>query len=395
MPPVFAGLIGAATTLLLVILVFAIRRTLEGRQQLSAPRAGSIASTDMSTVVSTLPAGTVLVGSHDEVLTTNQTAVALGLARGTRVGFPELLELVRGARASGEIFRGRIDRERAPGVGGVRLTGRVVPLEDGVVLVIAEDEAARQRGEDVRRDFVANVSHELKTPIGAIGILAEAVEAASDDPEAVSRFAGRLQMESTRLAELVGQIIDLSLLQSADPVGATEVIDVEDVVDEALVRCREAADNRNVVLSRTQDGPAHVMGDRWQLTDAVTNLVQNAISYSDKRARVAVSVVATGTADERFVDIKVSDNGIGIAQEEQDRIFERFYRVDYGRSRESGGTGLGLSIVRHIAVAHGGTVSVWSQPRQGSTFTLRLPMQQLRSPAGSGTQGSDAQEWAP
>lgn len=377
MPPVFAGLIGAATTLLVLVLVLAIRRTVDGRQQLVAPRAGSIASTDMSRVVDTLRAGTLLVGSHDEVLTTNQTALAMGLARGTRVGFPELLELVRQARSSGEIFRGHIGRERVPGVDLVQLTGRVVPLEDGVVLVIAEDEAATQRVEAVRRDFVANVSHELKTPIGAISILAEAVEAASDDPEAVSRFAGRLQMESARLVELVGQIIDLSLLQSDDPVSSPEVVDIEDVIDEALARCREAADNRHVVLSRSQDQPAHVMGDRWQLTDAVTNLVQNAISYSERRARVAVSVVSAVSGDDRFVDIKVSDNGIGISPAEQERIFERFYRVDYGRSRESGGTGLGLSIVRHIAVAHGGSIAVWSQPRQGSTFTLRLPSQQV------------------
>lgn len=375
MPPVFAGLIGAVTTLLLVVLVLTIRRTLEGRQQLSEPRAGSVASSDLSRVVDTLRAGTMLVGSHDEVLTTNQTALAMGLARGSRVGFPELLELVRQTRASGEIFSGHIERERVPGVDAVSLMGRVVPLEDGVVLVITEDESATQRVEAVRRDFVANVSHELKTPIGAISILAEAVEAASDDPEAVSRFAGRLQMESARLAELVGQIIDLSLLQSADPVASPEIVDVEDVIDEALARCREAADNRDVALSRFQDQPARVVGDRWQLSDAVTNLVQNAISYSEHRARVAVSVMTVDAQDERFVDIKVSDNGIGIPEAEQERIFERFYRVDYGRSRENGGTGLGLSIVRHIAAAHGGSVHVWSRPRHGSTFTLRLPAQ--------------------
>ncbi len=373
MPPVLAGLVGAATTLLLVILVLAIRRTVEGRQQLTAPRAGSVASTDMSRVVTALRAGTMLVGSHDEVLTTNHSALVMGLARGSRVGFPELLELVRGARASGEIFRGHIEREREPGVDVVQLMGRVVPLEDGVVLVITEDESATQRVEAVRRDFVANVSHELKTPIGAIGILAEAVEAASDDPEAVSRFASRLQMESARLAELVGQIIDLSRLQSADPASSLDVVDIEDVVDEALARSREAADNRGVTLSRSQSSPAHVMGDRWQLTDAVTNLIQNAISYSDRKARVSVIVSSATVGEDPVVDIKVSDNGIGIAEEEQERIFERFYRVDYGRSRESGGTGLGLSIVRHIAQVHGGSVSVWSRQRQGSTFTMRLP----------------------
>ncbi len=388
MPPVIAGLIGAATMLLLIVLVLAIRRTIEGRQQLSAPRAGSVASMDMSRVVGALKAGTMLVGSHDEVLTTNQTALAMGLARGSRVGFPELLELVRGARSSGEIFRGHVEREREPGVDVMELLGRVVPLEDGVVLVIAEDEAAKRRVETVRRDFVANVSHELKTPIGAIGILAEAVEAASDDPEAVSRFAGRLQLESARLAELVGQIIDLSRLQASDPLGGLDMVDVEDVVDEALGRSREAADHRGVVLSRSQDQPALVIGDRWQLTDAVTNLVQNAISYSDRRARVSVGTSTVTVGEDRFVDIRVSDNGIGISADEQERIFERFYRVDHGRSRESGGTGLGLSIVRHIAGAHGGSVSVWSQPRQGSTFTLRLPAQPIEAAGEPAVEGA-------
>lgn len=362
--------------LLVLVLVLVIRRTLEGRQQLSAPRAGSIASTDMSRVVGALRAGTLLVGSHDEVLSTNQTAVAMGLARGARVGFPELLELVRVTRAGGEIFCGHIDREHEPGTDGVELMGRVVPLEDGVVLVIAEDEAATRRVETVRRDFVANVSHELKTPIGAIGILAEAVEAASDDPEAVARFAGRLQVESARLAQLVAQIIDLSRLQASDPVRSMELVDIEDVVDEAMARAREAADHRGVTLSRSGGQVAQVMGDRLQLSDAVTNLVQNAIAYSDRRARVSVGASTVGSGEDQFVEIKVSDNGIGISPEDQKRVFERFYRVDHGRSRESGGTGLGLAIVRHIAGAHGGSVQVWSQLRQGSTFTLRLPAQQ-------------------
>lgn len=257
-----------------------------------------------------------------------------------------------------------------------------------MVLVIAEDEAAKRRVETVRRDFVANVSHELKTPIGAIGILAEAVEAASDDPEAVSRFAGRLQLESARLAELVGQIIDLSRLQASDPLDATEMVDVSDVLDEALGRSREAADHRGVVLSRSQDQPARVLGDRWQLTDAVTNLVQNAIAYSDRRARVSVGASTVTVGEDRFVDIRVSDNGIGISADDQERIFERFYRVDHGRSRDSGGTGLGLSIVRHIAGAHGGSVSVWSQPRQGSTFTLRLPAQPVETAHESAVEGA-------
>ena len=152
-----------------------------------------------------------------------------------------------------------------------------------------------------------------------------------------------------------------------------ELVDVGEVVAEAVSRSQERATQRGVGLIVAHTDVVRVMGDRWQLADAITNLVQNAINYSNERARVTISVQAVAQDGDDFVDVKVSDNGIGIRPEEQERIFERFYRVDYGRSRESGGTGLGLSIVRHIAVTHGGSIRVWSRPGQGSTFTLRLP----------------------
>ena len=332
---------------------------------------------DLEDVVEALPIGGLLVGDHDEVLKVNGAGAAMGLARGTRVGFPGLLERVRQARRSGTA----VVLEQLPGAETAHLASRVLPLHGGLVLVMAEDETAVRRMDAVRRDFVANISHELKTPIGAIGILAETIEAAAGDPEQVSHFTRRLQRESARLGELVSQIIELSRLQSSDPMLSREVVDVEEIVDEAVARTRASAEGRGVSLIRTAMPPAWVLGDRWQLMDAVVNLVQNAINYSDENARVAVAVAQVHDEDADWVEIKVTDNGIGISLEDQERIFERFYRVDYGRSRESGGTGLGLSIVRHIALAHQGSVRVWSRPRQGSTFTLRLPAH-LEGPIG-------------
>ncbi|TRY20141.1 two-component sensor histidine kinase [Tessaracoccus rhinocerotis] len=375
MSPALAGLIGALVALAVVAVGYGISRGIRARRDLSGPAPGSEATPDLSRIIAALNQGAILVGSHDEVLASNDAGAAMGIVRGARVGFKELLALVREVRDTGHTYKGAIAREREPGEEPMDLTGRVVPLDDGMVLVITEDETASRRIDAVRRDFVANVSHELKTPIGAIAILAEAIEAASDDPEQVSNFVRRLHVESNRLGELVSQIIDLSRLQSSDHTALEEVVEIDEVIDEALNRSRVLAANRGVNLIRARAASFRVQGNSWQLADAVTNLVQNAIVYSDVNARVAVTVVGVAEDGEEFVDIKVADNGIGIEPEDQSRIFERFYRVDYGRSRESGGTGLGLSIVRHIALSHGGSIRVWSKPHQGSTFTLRLPIQ--------------------
>ena len=191
----------------------------------------------------------------------------MGLVRGTRVGFPGLLDRVRQVRGTNAEYLGSVIQDRPPGVENVELSTRVVPLRQGLVLVMAEDEAATRRMDAVRRDFVANVSHELKTPIGAIGILAETIEAAAEAPEQVTHFARRLQRESARLAELVSQIIELSRLQSSDPMLNCEVVDVEEIVDEAVGRTREAAEARSINLVRAAVPRARVLGDRWQLID--------------------------------------------------------------------------------------------------------------------------------
>lgn len=372
MHPAVAGLIGAALALVVVLFIHLVRKGLAHRRLLAAQGRAEI-SDELRSALDLLHSGALLVGPHDEILHVNEPGVVLNLARGSRVGFATLLDKIREVRVAGEAYRGPLRREMHPGAEPLELSVGIGPLHDDWVLVVAEDESRQRRVDAVRRDFVANISHELKTPIGALSVLAEAVEAASDDPEAVQRFAGRLQHESSRLAELVNQIIDLSRLQSEDPMLSSEVIDVHEVVTEAVGRSQELAKKRQVSLIVARTSSAYIVGDRWQLADAISNLVQNAINYSDERARVTLSILQVTDDGDRFVEIKVSDNGIGIKPEEQERIFERFYRVDYGRSRDAGGTGLGLSIVRHIAMAHGGSIRVWSRPGQGSTFTLRIP----------------------
>lgn len=374
MSPLTAGLIGVALTLVIVGCIWLVARGIRTQQSVEASPVEP-GSADLYSVVDALGASALMVGPHDELLKVNEAAFASGVARGTRIGYTEVLDLVRERRRTGEVFTGPLHLEREPGTPHVDLMCRVIPLSDQTVLVIAEDESVGKRIDAVRRDFVANISHELKTPIGAIGILAEAVEAAKDEPEQVEHFAQRLQRESARLTELVGQIIELSRLQSDEQTTRHESVEVAEIVGEALSRTREAAQSRNVSLIKafTVADTTCVLGDRWQLSDAVTNLVQNAIAYSDRNARVALTVLRVSEGGESFIEIKVADNGIGISPEDQERIFERFYRVDYGRSRESGGTGLGLSIVRHIVLGHGGSVHVWSKPHQGSTFTIRLP----------------------
>ena len=369
MHPAVAGLIGAGLALLGCLFAWLIHRGREGLRQIEAQRAGARVSAELRQVLGLMQTGALLVGPHDEILVVNEPGETMGLVRGTRVGFTELLDVVRAVRTSGIPYDGVVVRQRQPGAEALELTVRVSPMEDEDVLIFAVDESAAKRVDAVRRDFVANISHELKTPIGAISVLSEAVEVAKDDPEAVERFALRLQRETARLAELTNQIIDLSRLQTENPMLEHHVVDLSEVIDEAVSRSRERAAQRevSVIVARTTE--VRVLGDRWQLADAVANLVQNAISYSDERARVTISLALDGDVAE----VKVSDNGIGIKPEDQERIFERFFRVDYGRSRESGGTGLGLSIVRHIAVSHGGDIRVWSRPGQGSTFTLSLP----------------------
>lgn len=330
-------------------------------------------SEQLEATVDLLRSASLVAGPYDEVLHSNPQARAIGLVRGNRIAHDELLELVRGARQRRHVVGTMIEVRREPGTPMLELAVRIALLADGVVLVIADDRSAQLRADEIKRDFVANVSHELKTPVGAMRVLAEAVDQAADDPAAVRKFSARMVHEADRLSELIQQIIALSRLQSVDPLLQPVVVEIDDVIEATLEQCRELATASSINVITAGEQGLKVLGDAEMLTSSVVNLVVNAINYSDDGGRVAISTRTSTDAGDSFVEISVADNGIGIKADELERIFERFYRVDYARCRDDGGTGLGLAIVKHVIGAHGGTVNVWSKPGQGSTFTIRLP----------------------
>jgi two-component system sensor histidine kinase SenX3 len=336
------------------------------RRRVTVPEPLSEIPPGAETVLSVLSSSAVIVDAADNVLQASAPAVAMGLVRDDRL--PEsIMELVHQVRRDGQIREA--DLPVGPGPRSTHIHARVAPLTSRLVVVLVDDRTHAQRVETVRRDFVANVSHELKTPIGALNLLAEAVAEAKDDPDAIVRFAGRMQDESERLTRLVQQIIDLSRLQNDTASDDPTVVKVAELIAEAAEHSQTEAERKRIDIAMSLDGELFVRGDRAQLHAAVSNLVENAVRYSPDGSRVSVSAVSDGDV----VRISVADRGIGISTEELDRIFERFYRVDPARARNTGGTGLGLSIVKHVAASHGGSVEVWSEPGAGSTFTLVLP----------------------
>ena len=342
----------------------------------SAPPAQVRLPAGLAAVLGVLSSSAVLVDSNDRVLQASEAARAFGLVKGNNLVVGELLALARQVRRDGETREGEIDISTS-GFNG-RTTSfaiRVAPLgpavgDGGLVLLLAEDQTERRRVEEVRRDFVANTSHELKTPVGALALLAETVEDAADDPEAVRRFAGRMRQEAARLTNLVQDLITLNRIQAAEPIPDPVRADLDAVVAEALDRCRMKATARGIELASTGTRHLYVLGDEDLLVTALRNLLDNAVAYSPEKTRVLVS---TSTDGPDIVELSVADQGIGIPERDLERIFERFYRVDPARSRVTGGTGLGLAIVKHVTAAHGGKVEVTSKEGAGSTFTLRLP----------------------
>lgn len=321
-------------------------------------------------VLHLLPTAVVLLDQSGNVRLANAAASAMGIVRHGRLDVPELQQLAREvrrrARANSielDLDRGEFPRRRL--VVGVRPE----PLDGGDIALVVDDLTEAKRVEAVRRDFVANVGHEIKTPVGALTLLAEAALDARDDPGAVERFVSRIRHEASRLSRLVQELLDLSRIQGGEPLpDATDVL-VDAVVEEAIDRVRPAADAKQIDIVRGGDIGLVVSGDEQQLVTALCNLLDNAVAYGPERTNVAVGVRARDQA----VEVVVKDEGVGIAAADQARIFERFYRVDPARSRATGGTGLGLSIVKHIVNNHGGEVGVWSEPGAGSTFTIRLP----------------------
>ena len=367
-------LAAAALTCLGVGIGVALSRR-ERRAATSAADLAGLAGTDTAVpVLAALRSTVVVLDDDDEVLRASASAYTFNIVRDDAVIEPTVVAMVGRVRASGQAQDAAVTvaRGRVPGAGQFHLQVRVAGIGQGRVLILIEDHTAARRVEAMRRDFVANVSHELKTPVGAIQLLAETVEAGADDPDFVRDYSGRMRKEARRLGVLVQEIIELTRLQEGDALAEPEVVDIDDVVAEAVDRVRVEADGSQIDLVTGGTQGLRVRGDSALITTAVRNLLDNAIRYSEPRTRVSVGV-SLDPEHSDIVRIAVVDQGIGIPKEEQERVFERFYRVDKARSRATGGTGLGLSIVKHVAADHGGTVELWSAPGRGSTFTLVLP----------------------
>jgi len=329
----------------------------------------------IASVLSALSSSAVVVDGEDRVLRASAAARAYGMVQGDRLMVGELRALARQVRRDGEVRHTEIE---VPSLGDPGRTTsfavRLSPLSGavrGLVLVFAEDQTEIHRAEEVRRDFVANVSHELKTPVGALALLAETIEEAADDSEAVRRFAGRMRHEAARLTFLVQDLITLNRIQAAKPVADPRPVEIDAIIAEALDYCRVKADARGITLITAGTRGLSTLGSEELLVTAVRNLLENAVAYSPGGTKIVVSVTEPG---DDGVEISVADQGIGIPKRDLERVFERFYRVDAARSRATGGTGLGLAIVKHVMAAHGGQASVRSVEGAGSTFTLWIPL---------------------
>ncbi len=366
--PTVAALLGGGVGLALGAAAVIAARYSELTQSTIPEPAPSVVPQGVSDVLAVLRSVAVVLDTSDAVVNTSASAVSYGLVRQGELVHSALRDLARQTRRDGVIREVDLELSRGP-ASAVVMRARVAPLGAAHVLVLAEDHTQARRVEEVRRDFVANISHELKTPVGGIALLAEAIQDAKDDPQAVERFAERIQHESTRLTRLVQDIVDLSRLQVADTLHEPHLVDIGAVVADATERLRVRAEAREIAIEVSTEADLRVFGDADLLSTAVGNLVSNAVNYSESGTRVAV---AARRRDER-VEVTVSDQGHGIPASEQERIFERFYRVDPARSRATGGTGLGLAIVKHVCATHGGDVTVWSEEGHGSTFTITLP----------------------
>lgn len=329
-------------------------------------------SPELLDLLQSVDAETIVVAPGEMVIHASPGIATFNLVREFALLNDSLILLVRAVRRSGHLQEATLELPRGPiGAGTHDLLVRVLPIgQRGLIAILIFDDSEMRRLDSIRRDFVANISHELKTPIGALAILSEAVLGASDDPEAITRFANRMQTEAKRLTDLVQEIIDLSRLQDDDPLKDAKTFAVSDVVQEAIDQSRLTSAARGITIVYSAQSEARVQGDRNQITMAIHNLIENAINYSPEGTRVAVAL----RSNDGLCEVSISDQGIGIPERDLERIFERFYRVDPARSRLTGGTGLGLSIVKHVAANHGGDVTVWSVEGAGSTFTIRLPL---------------------
>ena len=348
-------------------------RISDRKQRRGITQSGITVSQMLQHVVSLAPIGMIVVDGLRDVVFINERATELGLVR-NRLLDDRAWKAAQHTLTTGEDVEVDLSPPRRPASGrsGLSVRGHVRILSDQdprFAVIYLDDQSEQARMEASRRDFVANVSHELKTPVAAMGVLAEALLESADDPETVQRFGEKILTESRRLANMVGELIELSRLQGAERLPDLAAVDVDTVVSEAISRHKVAADNADITVTTDAPSGFQVLGDQALLVTALANLISNAIAYSPNASKVSISRRRRGDD----IEIAVTDRGIGIARADQERVFERFFRVDKARSRATGGTGLGLAIVKHVAANHNGSIRLWSQPGTGSTFTLSIP----------------------
>lgn len=347
-------------------LVFFVRRDVLAKYDEAA-----VISDGAAELLEVLAEAGIVLGPSDKVVRATTGAMAMGLVRDRVLVHPSLLELAKQSRNDAAVQL--LETELVSGIkGGKKLyvRARAYDLGSGNVLLIVDDKTESQRLDETRRDFMANISHELKTPVGAIGLLSEAILDNTNDVELVQKFSENILKESKRLSALVQDIIQLSRIQAAETIVNAELVDLEPVVREAIDRNNFKAERRKVKINFAAEKGLRVIGDEEMLAVAFKNIIENAIVYSAEGSSVGVSVQKNGN----LAEVRVVDSGVGISKEDQKRIFERFYRTDPARSRQTGGTGLGLSIVKHVITSHLGEIKLASKPGIGSTFTLRLPL---------------------
>jgi two-component system sensor histidine kinase SenX3 len=350
-------------------------RVVRRRQRVATEWTGITVAQMLERIVALMPLGAAVVDSHRDVVYLNDRARELGLVRDRQLD-DQAWRAAQQALGDDDVeFDLQPGKRAGAGRSGISVHGqaRLLSEEDRrFAVVFVHDQSDYARMEATRRDFVANVSHELKTPVGAMALLAEALLASADDSETVRRFAEKVLIEANRLGDMVAELIELSRLQGAERLPNVTDVDVDTVVSEAISRHKVAADTANIEVRTDAPSGLRVLGDQTLLVTALANLVSNAIAYSAPGSPVSISRRRRGDN----IEIAVTDRGIGIALEDQERVFERFFRGDKARSRATGGSGLGLAIVKHVAANHNGSIGVWSKPGTGSTFTLSIPTYQ-------------------
>lgn len=360
-----------AVTLGLIVTLFRFRK-FKKETKLQTLDVELIRNRALKDIVELIPSAAMIVDGNNQVITSNSACIPLRLISDERISIPEIRELndqasqTKNAQTIEQLF---ITTD--PTIPDWEAAVTISPIDDKYSLVLITDLSEERRLNEVRRDFVANVSHELKTPVGALSLLSEAITAAGTDEEQIKKFSTRMQLEVKRLTELITDLVELSEVQGDKLMRNFEPVNLVSVINESVDVAKLYAQEKKININSPQNlSPVMVLGDQRQLVTALSNLITNAIRYSPAHTNVGIGL----RIENDVAQISVTDQGVGISEADQVRIFERFYRVDPARSRETGGTGLGLAIVKYICANHGGECTVWSRKNQGSTFTINLPI---------------------